>query len=549
MKRQGLRLPLAGSLALALILAAGFMARWSIADQQSYWLDELLSVDTYGVGNKSLGDAIKRLAASSIHPPLYQSILYGWMKLFGDVEPTTRMLSNVYVTLAGLFLYLAARRPMGERRALFATLLFSFMYVPVRYSVETRSYGQSLFLSTLSTWALFDWLRLLSKEHSWRNALGSRPAVSMMAASFLLLMTHYYNVFFLAMQGVFVVGWTLRRSWDRGAPRKLARVTTALLLPLLTQLAVWGPAMAKSYKKRSEQFLATEDMEGPFAAFWRYALGNAIGNVTAAVLTVLSVLALVFFAKEIALARRSRSVRPADRATFLTYALATSIGTFFVAWALFVASGHARYSNRYFSYTAPAIAVLLVCTLEQLITPIVHGAPGFFSRLRGRTVLARGYLRWSALFAVLSLGLVLPSTYDVIAKPKADWRGTGKQVAELIKADARHRYVVFSSNFTRYPSLDYYFKRYGSKAKVAHYFGRDSNKPFSAKTLQSLRGKNYLVVTFTHLKAEEYDKLLPDLDQRFERSKTALRDGVGYIVYRIDEAKLPPAPKKGKRKG
>src|SRR5690349_102389 len=93
MKRAGARLH--GGLAIALILAVAFLARWSIADMHSYWLDELLSVDTYGIGNESLGAAIKRLATSSIHPPLYQAILYGWMTLFGDLERTTRTLSNV----------------------------------------------------------------------------------------------------------------------------------------------------------------------------------------------------------------------------------------------------------------------------------------------------------------------------------------------------------------------------------------------------------------------------------------------------------------------
>jgi 4-amino-4-deoxy-L-arabinose transferase-like glycosyltransferase len=519
MKRSGLRL--SGGVVVALILAAAFIARWSIADKDSYWLDELLSVDTYGVGNKSLAAAIKKLATSSIHPPLYQLILYGWMTLFGDVERTTRTLSNVYVTAAGLCVYLAVRRPLGERRAVLSTLVFSFMYVPVKFALETRSYGQSLFLSTLSTWALFDWMRLLDQQHSFRNALGSRPALVLMAANFLMLMTHYYNVFFLTVQGAFVVAWTLR--WSRaGALLRVVRAASALILPLALQLAVWGPVMAQSYQRNAEKFLATEALEGPFFAFWRYAIAPALREIPLVFPALLGVLALVFLAKQVLLARRTRREHPTGRATFIAYALTTSFGAFVVAWALFAASGHARYVDRYFAFTAPAIAVLLVCALEQLVAPLC-----------GRTALARSYVRWPALYAVAALALILPSTYRVITKSKADWRGTAKQVVELVESDPSHEYAVFSSGFTTYPSLNYYFKRYGSKVRVASYFGRDTKKAFSPSARKKLAGKDFLVLTFTHLEASDYDKLLLDLDRRYELHKKQLHDGQGIVVYRI----------------
>lgn len=526
MKRASMRLGglrLDGRLAVAVILVVAFLARWSTAGLHSYWLDELLSVDTYGIGNKSLGAAIERLAKSSIHPPLYQAILYGWMTLFGDLERTTRTLSNVYVTAAGLLVYLAVRRPLGERRALFATLVFSFSYVPVKYALETRSYGQSLFLSTLSTWALLDWLRVLSKEHSFRNALASRPALVLMLANFLLLMTHYYNVFFLTMQGAFVLGWTIR--WSRGGlPMRLvrlARATSALVLPLVLQLAVWGPVMAKSYRRNSGKFLADETLEGPFFAFWRYALSTMVREIPLAIPAAIGALVLVFLAKQITLARRSRAEQPTGRATFVAYSLATSFGTFVVAWALFAASGHSRYVDRYFAFTAPALAVLFVCALEQLVVP-----------LSSRTTLARSYLRWSALYAVLALALIVPSTYRVIWKGKKDWRGTAQQIIALAEADPARRFLVLSTGYTTYPSLDYYFERYGSKLRVAEYLTKDKGFAKRGKLDKKIAQHDFVVLTFTHLTPDDYPKTRSELGKRYTLHKQLIHNKVGLLVYR-----------------
>ena len=41
-----------------------------------YWLDELYSVAIYGIWNPGVGAAVERLANTSVHPPLYQAILY-----------------------------------------------------------------------------------------------------------------------------------------------------------------------------------------------------------------------------------------------------------------------------------------------------------------------------------------------------------------------------------------------------------------------------------------------------------------------------------------
>jgi len=40
------------------VLAGSFLARWLVADRNSYWLDELYSVAIYGIWNPSAGAAV-----------------------------------------------------------------------------------------------------------------------------------------------------------------------------------------------------------------------------------------------------------------------------------------------------------------------------------------------------------------------------------------------------------------------------------------------------------------------------------------------------------
>ena len=69
-----------------LVLILVFVMRWLLSDNQSYWNDELSSVIRYGIANPTVGDAIEKLTQLSIHPPLYQFILFYWMKIAGDTE-------------------------------------------------------------------------------------------------------------------------------------------------------------------------------------------------------------------------------------------------------------------------------------------------------------------------------------------------------------------------------------------------------------------------------------------------------------------------------
>ena len=191
---------------LTIILFLTFMTRFYLADWNSYWLDELYSV--YRLNFLSAGDqitfdnAIDFLRHRQTRPtslPLYEFLLFNWMQLFGQSEVATRTLSNIYVTLATLFLFLFSVKTFNRRIAIASTLFFSFSYMAVFHSLESRYYAQMLFLSTLSSYLLYVYLSSL-RTFSWRSLTVNKYFVLLSFVNVALMLTHPFNYLFIATQ-------------------------------------------------------------------------------------------------------------------------------------------------------------------------------------------------------------------------------------------------------------------------------------------------------------------------------------------------------------
>lgn len=526
---------------VALILVLAFVARWVLSGRNSYWLDELLSVATYGIDNASLGTAVRRLADNSIHPPLYQIILYGWMKLFGNTEPDTRFLSNLYVAGAGLCTYLAVRKAAGHRRALMALLFVSLMFVPFYFALETRSYGQSMFLSSLSSLALVRFLGVIEARVGFKALVLDRWTITLILANVGMLMTHYFNAFFLGAQGIFTLLWVGWRAFPiersvRSTLAAVAKVAVVLVLPLVIQLALWGPVMMQSYARQSgSKHYQASEVETPFASFWANAGKPNFADIHWVVLGALVLALGVLYAAQARSAARGERAARVGRATLACYAFAAAFGSFIVACALFSLAGHERFVARYFSYTAPPLAILLVLALEQVIVLV--------DRLVARGRLLRVYIKHSAVFALVALLLVLPGTYRAATKDKSDWRGIAQMIDEVIHADPKHKYVLYATGFTTYPSLNYYFARLGSSAKVrgvVRFRADKTSKKYFDGERKKIEKNDFLILSFTHLTTAQMPVALRALSARYEIHQQLIHDGRGIIIYRI-KPRVPQA--------
>ena len=114
------------------------MLRLALLGRQSYWIDELYSVNESNGSLRQLMDT----GSTEVHPPLYALLLWAWMKAGGSSEAWTHLLSTVFALVAVVVTH-AGLRPLDLGRHVrwamtTATAAGSAWAV---YSLETRNYA------------------------------------------------------------------------------------------------------------------------------------------------------------------------------------------------------------------------------------------------------------------------------------------------------------------------------------------------------------------------------------------------------------------------
>lgn len=112
----------------------------------SYWADEIGSVSMSTLPIAGVLSAI----GLDVHPPLFQLLMKGWVAVFGSDEPHVRLLSLLCCLCAAAYLFYQTRKINNISRWSTITI-FSTCFLFPFYAQEARSYGLTLFLSTLLT--------------------------------------------------------------------------------------------------------------------------------------------------------------------------------------------------------------------------------------------------------------------------------------------------------------------------------------------------------------------------------------------------------------
>jgi hypothetical protein len=169
-------------------MAAAVAVRLCLLGRQSYWIDELFSVNQSA---GTLGTMLSR-GSTEVHTPLYAALLWIWITIGGTSEAWTRLLSTacavlaVVVTLRGLR---GVRLGGQVRWALTAATAASG--VSIVYSLETRPYALLLLGSVgLTAATLRSALCTLDGRPLRREAYAAWTAWSLVAAT-----SHLFGAF------------------------------------------------------------------------------------------------------------------------------------------------------------------------------------------------------------------------------------------------------------------------------------------------------------------------------------------------------------------
>jgi len=213
-------------ISLLLITSLGAALRIYKIGSDSIWLDEAYSIQ---ISHKPLSTIVEE-TSKDVHPPLYYFALHYWIKLFGDSEFSSRLLSALFGTLAILLIYFVGSLLFDKSTGLLASLLLALSPFNIAFAQEARMYTLFTLLALLS---IYFFIKLLEDRSLFALA-------AYVLSSALMLYTHVYSLFIIIAQNLywlsllFISREIFKRIWKRCL---LAQTLIVLLfLPWLSRL-------------------------------------------------------------------------------------------------------------------------------------------------------------------------------------------------------------------------------------------------------------------------------------------------------------------------
>lgn len=172
-----------------LITIVGGLLRFFRLGRKSLWLDELGQLF---VSSKSIPDLFENLS-SHLSPPLDYLFLHLTL-LLGDSEFLVRFNSALFGSLTIFVFFLLTRALFSNEIAFFSSVLLAVSRFHIHYSQQARMYSLFCLLATLSFYLLWIYIQRKNKIHF----------ILMLVVDLAMLYTHYYGLFAIITQGLFL---------------------------------------------------------------------------------------------------------------------------------------------------------------------------------------------------------------------------------------------------------------------------------------------------------------------------------------------------------
>ena len=222
---------------LILILFLALVIRLMGILSRPIWYDEAFSIlfSEKGLSAMLYGTLSQTTTGSAdIHPLGYYTLLWAWMKVFGQSVLAVRLFS-VFISLASLFLiYQISCNLFNEKTAGMAAVLFSILPFQVHFAQEIRMYSLLSFWLLLAT---FSFLRGRNGNWKWW--------ILFAVASALAQYTHNLAAVYLIPLAITPL---IQKDWKTFKSVGIASIVSILLyLPWLIQLPAQFAKVQSSY--------------------------------------------------------------------------------------------------------------------------------------------------------------------------------------------------------------------------------------------------------------------------------------------------------------
>lgn len=212
--------------AVILLLLAGFALRLYRIDAQALTGDEAFTIVNWT--REPLSTVFSTIALIDPQPPATLLTVIGWTRLAGDSVFALRFLAALASTIALAAIYALGKALSNRHTAITSLGLAAINPFQLWYAQDGRGYALWIAISAVSAWAL-----LLATQRPERR----RRWVGYAAAVVLGLYTYYLELFFIAMQGLYVL--------------LLSRQRRGVLKPWLLSQIVIGALVAPWYLQPS----------------------------------------------------------------------------------------------------------------------------------------------------------------------------------------------------------------------------------------------------------------------------------------------------------
>ena len=191
---------------ILLILALGFVLRFSVSMIHSYSNDELSAVTRLRFDNFS--DLVEfGVKTGDMHPAGVQFFMKFWSYIAGTSEVGMRFPFVIFGTLSILVVFLIGKQWFNRKVGLYASGLLAVLYFPIMNSEFARPYSPGLLICLLV--GFFIHKVLFDFDKKWRNAviLGLLFAAAMY--------THYFAFLFVGFIGVSGLIFINKSNWKQ----------------------------------------------------------------------------------------------------------------------------------------------------------------------------------------------------------------------------------------------------------------------------------------------------------------------------------------------
>lgn len=261
---------------LPLILLLGAFLRFYNNTAVALWHDEAFSALYM---RYPWSEMIFRIGLD-VHPPLYYFILRFWTYVMGQGLLSLRLLSisfGVLTVWAGYLFVKAAFQ--NQKLALLAALFLAVNPFQIQYSLEARMYTLGTFLSLLSGYLL---VRALEHQKFW-----IWYGIAVAAA----LYTHYYLLFTIAAQGLFVILY----FWKTRNVKTLARAIGAYFLAFVLYVP-WVPTLWQQIRRVQQSYwIPPMNRWSIPGTVWKMIFGGQGINRTVLIIASVTTLLIIFY--------------------------------------------------------------------------------------------------------------------------------------------------------------------------------------------------------------------------------------------------------------